>query len=564
MMKFSTDSRVAEQQMHAVIFYLTAFGYIDGDFDDSEKAFIRDYVGKLVEQRARDALGDALEEHRDTIERWTKHFLEVFEMVDAEIQGHFTESVADGEDTKQFVLAKIKLRCFELFKQFDEENRAGLLATVDVLMMADGVVHPNEQQFRDELLALLSAPIELDDLDIETVEQGSVVIGPATQLKPREIDHPFFKRGEFDYAKDPVAFAKQAQLDFALIHKFQDLLDEQRARGRGKLAGAKDFSAFAGKDSFLDGHVYVVPPKPDQAYELLVLGDLHGCYSCLKAALMQADFFAKVQAYHDHPDENPRPMLVFLGDYIDRGRFSYNGILRTVMQLFVTVPEHVFVLRGNHEYYVELNGRVVAPVRPSEAMTSLQGVAQTEVFAEYMRLFEAMPNMLVFDRTLFVHAGIPREDTLAEKWRGLPSLNDPDIRFQMLWSDPSDADVIPLDLQKANARFPFGRRQFKNFMARLGLTTLIRGHERVVEGFRKIYDDPDATLLSLFSAGGRTNDDLPSTSNYREVTPMALTIRHEGGVSQLTPFVIDYAHYNDPKYNAFFREHVAPPPTIVV
>jgi hypothetical protein len=565
MMKFSTDSRVAEQQMHAVIFYLTAFGYIDGDFDDSEKAFIREYIGKLVEQRARDALGDELEEHRDTIKRWTTHFLEVFEMVDAEIQGHFTESVADGEDTKQFVLAKIKLRCFELFKQFDDENRAALLGTVDVLMMADGVVHPNEQQFRDELLALLSAPIELDDLEIETVEQGSVVIAPATKLGLREIDHPFFKRGEIDYAKDPITFAKQAEADFALIHKFENALEQQRSRGRGKLAGAKNFGAFAGKEPFLDEHVYVIPPKAGQEYELLVLGDLHGCYSCLKAALMQADFFAKVQAHHDDPEKNPRMMLVFLGDYIDRGRFSYNGILRTVMQLFVTVPEHVFVLRGNHEYYVEVNGRVLAPVRPSEAMNSLQGVAQTEVFAAYMRLFEAMPNMLVFDRTLFVHAGIPREDTLAEKWRDLTSLNDPDIRFQMLWSDPSDADVIPLDLQKANARFPFGRRQFKHFMARLGLTTLIRGHERVVEGFRTIYDEPDATLLSLFSAGGKTNDDLPSTSNYREVTPMALTIRHKDGISTLTPFVIDYAHYNDPKYNAFFREHVAaPPPTIVV
>ena len=98
---------------------------------------------------------------------------------------------------------------------------------------------------------------------------------------------------------------------------------------------AKDFSAFAGQDPFLDGHVYVVAPKPGLAYELLVLGDLHGCYSCLKAALMQADFFAKVQAHHDDPEKNPRMMLVFLGDYIDRGRFSYNGILRTVMQLFV-------------------------------------------------------------------------------------------------------------------------------------------------------------------------------------------------------------------------------------
>jgi len=44
---------------------------------------------------------------------------------------------------------------------------------------------------------------------------------------------------------------------------------------------------------------------------------------------------------------------VLLGDYIDRGRFSYNGVLRAVMQLFLAAPEHVFPLRGNHEYYIQ-------------------------------------------------------------------------------------------------------------------------------------------------------------------------------------------------------------------
>lgn len=491
MMTFSTDSKIAEQQMHAIIFYMTAFGYIDGNLDASEKRIIRDYIGGLVNQRARAALGDDLEPHYDVIERWTEHFHEVLDLMQEEVRVLFTESVAEGEDQKQFVIAKLKLRCFELFKRFDDESRLALVAMGDTLMAADGVIDPSEQQFRDELVALLASPMELDDVELETVERGSVVIGEARTLTAREIDHPFFKGFEFAYATDPIAFAKQAEVDLALIHKFEAKLEEQRAKGRGRLAGASDVTAFAGTETFLDGHVYVVPPEPGRDYELLVLGDLHGCYSCLKAALMQADFFAKVQAYHDDPANNPKPLLVFLGDYIDRGKFSYNGILRTVMQLFVTVPEHVFVLRGNHEYYIQLNGRVVAPVRPSEAMTSLQGVAQTEVFAEYMRLFEAMPNMLFFDRTLFVHAGIPREDTLAEKWKGLESLNDSELRFQMLWSDPGDADEIPLELQKASARFPFGRRQFGRFLAKLGATTLIRGHERVIEGFRKIYDEPD-------------------------------------------------------------------------
>jgi len=494
------------------------------------------------------------------VPRLTEHFLEVMASIDAEIQTLFTESVGEGEDTAQFVTAKLKLRCFELFKRFDEDNRARLLSTVDALMYADGVVHPNEMAFRNELYRLLTQPMEFDDAELEDVPAGAVVIGEALSLSPREADHPFLKNAEWQYATDAATFTAQAEGDLGLMRAVMAKLDEQAAAGAGRLATANDITGFAGQDPFLDGHVYVLPPKPGKGYELLVLGDLHGCYSCLKAALMQADFFGKVEAFHKDPVNNPDMKLVFLGDYIDRGRFSYAGILRTAMQLFVAVPDHVFLLRGNHEYYVELNGRTLAPVRPAEAYTSIASVAPNEIFKAYMRFFEALPNTLFFDRTMFVHAGIPRDATIAERWKGLPSLNASEIRFQMLWSDPSDSDAIPDALQQENARFPFGRKQFRAFMSKLGATTMIRGHERVISGFKEVYDAPEARLLTLFSAGGAHNADLPETSNYREVTPMALTIKHRDGVTQLAPFVIDYQRYNDPEYNSFFRENLPAPP----
>jgi hypothetical protein len=553
MLSFSSNPKVAEEQMHAVIFYLTAFGYIDGDFDRSEKEYIRAHIHKLVDHRAQVALGADVALRQDVVGRWTKHFHDVLDEVDSSIQGHFTESVADGEDTRQFVLAKLKLRCFEIFRKLDDENRVALLATVDELMHADGVIHPSEQHFRDELGALLATPVELDDSEVEVLDQGDVVVNEARTVAPRQENHPFFQPFEHDYGSDPSTVAQQTRRDMELVDRVMQKLDEQRARGRGRLAGTQDVSEFAGQAPFLDGHVYVHPTPPGKDYELLVLGDLHGCYSCLKAALLQADFFGKVQAFHDDPARNPDMKLVLLGDYIDRGRYSYNGVLRTVLQLFHTVPEHVYMLRGNHEYYVEVNGRIYGGVKPAEAINSLQDIAPREVFVKYMKFFEAMPNMLLFDRMIFVHAGIPRDDTLAARWRGLESLNDGEIRFQMLWSDPSEAEYIPLDLQRANARFPFGKRQFKSFMSRLGCTTMVRGHERVVEGFKKVYDDDDARLFILFSAGGATNNDLPPTSNYREVKPMALSIRHQNGVSQYTPFLIDYARYNDPRTNAFFK-----------
>ena len=53
---FSTDPVVAEQEMRAVIYYLTAFGFIDGEFDASERGFIREFIKGLVESRAASAM----------------------------------------------------------------------------------------------------------------------------------------------------------------------------------------------------------------------------------------------------------------------------------------------------------------------------------------------------------------------------------------------------------------------------------------------------------------------------------------------------------------------------
>ena len=122
-----------------------------------------------------------------------------------------------------------------------------------------------------------------------------------------------------------------------------------------------------------------------------------------------------------------------------------------------------------------------------------------------------------------------------------------DLRVTLLTEHGARVDAVALG----------GQRSKQRFMGALGLRTMVRGHERVTEGFRKVYDDSDAMLLSVFSAGGKTNDDLPPTSNYREVTPMALTIRHRNGVSEVAPFVIDYARYNDPRVNQFFQGRIA-------
>lgn len=555
-MVFSDDPKVAEQQMHAVIFYLTTFGYIDGDFDAKEKAFVKDYIGKLVRGRAESAMKDAdAAVKAEVTQKFTQHFHEVFEGIDQSVKDLFTEAVASNDNQTDFVHTKLKVRCFEIFQGFDRPQQEQLLSTIDELIMADGEVHPAEAKFRAEIAALLE-----QDQDVELVEdeEGTPKVSVRAPASVQKVatDHPFFTPTEFHYSKDPERILKQISADRALLDRAIALLDAQRESGQGKLAGKTSVADFAGGEPFLDSHVWVHPGKPGARYDVTVLGDLHGCYSVLKATLMQSRFFEKVDAYRKDPANVPKPLLVLLGDYIDRGLFSLNGVLRTVLQLFVTAPDFVYLLRGNHEYYIEYKGNIYGGVKPAEAINSLKPHLPMDVFRHYSRLFEALPNALLFDRILFAHGGIPKDRLLKERYKDLSSLNDSDIRFQMLWSDPSTADVIPADLQDKSSRFAFGKLQFKAFMQKLGCHTMVRGHEKVNEGFVRSYDDPHAQLFTLFSSGGSDNEDLPADSSYRSVKPMALTILHGPDGTTFTPWSPDYRTYNDPERNAFFK--VAP------
>jgi hypothetical protein len=67
----------------------------------------------------------------ELVNKFTSHFDEVFEQVDNEIRSLFDEVVGEGEKLTQFVYAKLKLRCFEIFKAFDAENQQNLVGVIE-------------------------------------------------------------------------------------------------------------------------------------------------------------------------------------------------------------------------------------------------------------------------------------------------------------------------------------------------------------------------------------------------------------------------------------------------
>ena len=539
-----------------VVELLLTVGHIDGLFHHREQVFVQQYLESVIRATEQSAAGTADERAR-LGQAWRAHFSTLHARLGAEVEALAAEVVPRGDGT--FVSTKLTTRAVTLFRGLAAPAQAAVLELVAGMVHADGVVDPLEVGLYNELLGYFTAPAPAPAPAAAPApgragQSRPLVISPPQPYELKTSSHPLLDPLEQTYSPHPTELQSQLARDYQLVLHAIEAWQRQRALGAGLLSGVDEATKIPAGARFLDDHVHVI--KPAQPTELVVLGDLHGCYGCLKAALLQSDFIRRVWLHQWDPARYPDIKLVMLGDYIDRGRFSFDGVLRAALQLFVAMPDNVVLLRGNHEYFVWLEQRMYSGVHPAEALTSITPYVPPAMLEGYRVLFEQMPTSLVFDRLLFVHGGIPRDDTFAAKWRDLSSLNDPEVRWQMLWSDPVVGEHVPVELQRKNPRFGFGRGQFRAFMERTGVDVMIRGHEQIDAGFDVIYDLGDRLLLSLFSAGGHDNADLPEGAPYRRVTPMALTILHDAsaGPPRAYPWPIAYQPFNYAPYNGFHRD----------
>jgi hypothetical protein len=528
--------------------------YIDGVFHQREVAFLHKYVDSVLVMIERSAVG-SLDDRAQLRGTWRAHFDELYRRLDAEVAALAQEVMAEGNDT--YVASRLRVRALTLFKNLEAPDQAIALELVTALIHADGQITKNEQSLQQELQQLFApappAPTARpNDPTLVVPKPGAALrIAPSVFKELVALSHPMLDPIEHTLSPHPIERKAQIEWDYQLLQRAMMQWQRMRAVGANRLTGITVVDQLPVGSRFLDRYVHVM--RPDEPVELIVLGDLHGCYSCLKAALLQSNFVQRAWAHQWDPANNPDVKLVLLGDYIDRGRFSFDGVLRAALHLFVSMPDHVILLRGNHEWLRWFDNRITSGVYPAEALASLAPHVPVEMLEAYRVLFEHMPTSFVFERSLFVHAGIPRDDTFADRYRDLSSLNDDELRFQMMWSDPVATDHVPVELQRMNPRFTFGRDQFKTFMQRAGLHSLIRGHEKIDHGFEAFFDLGEHMLLTLFSSGGAENADLPIDSAYRTVTPVALTMQAREGHITATPWPLHYQPFNYEPHNGLYR-----------
>jgi len=197
---------------------------------------------------------------------------------------------------------------------------------------------------------------------------------------------------------------------------------------------------------------------------IMLVGDIHGDLQAL-------NFILGTRKEVDCKN------ILFLGDYVDRGRQSTEVLLK-LFQLKIEDPEHVFLLRGNHED---------AEMNLYDGFFEEIGYDK-EFLLRINQTYNKMPIAAVLSRHTFcVHGGIDGTgsiDTInKEEW------------YQFLWNDPSESPgFTPSD--RGPGIKEYGPDIVDGFLATNNLKRIVRGHQFFEEGYKWWFD---GKLLSLFS-----------------------------------------------------------------
>lgn len=223
--------------------------------------------------------------------------------------------------------------------------------------------------------------------------------------------------------------------------------------------------------------------------EALVISDLHGDLESLVQILKESNFLQKAKQKGD-------VILVFLGDYGDRGAYSAE-VYYIILKLKLLFPHKVVLMRGNHEGPEDL---LACPHDLPMQFRARFGEKGAGAYLKIRELFEHLYNaVLVEERYLMIHGGLPAQARTIEDL-AYAHIKHPKQSFleEMLWSDPNEM-IKGLHASPRGAGKLFGEDVTERVLNNFNVKIFVRGHEPCENGFKINHG---GRVLTLFSRKG--------------------------------------------------------------
>ncbi len=183
--------------------------------------------------------------------------------------------------------------------------------------------------------------------------------------------------------------------------------------------------------------------------QTVFVGDTHGDFDATKTVVKR------------YLEEGRK--LVFLGDYVDRGRDSRANI-NYLLCLKLANPANLFLLQGNHEGYG------VFKFYPADFWEA----TEPELRARYERVLLKLPLAVSVGNIIGLHGALPDIETLTE----INKIRAGDEAWQQLvWGDWQETSGDYLGVDAYTGRPQFGRGYFDRVMKQLNKGILVRSHQ---------------------------------------------------------------------------------------
>jgi len=235
----------------------------------------------------------------------------------------------------------------------------------------------------------------------------------------------------------------------------------------------------------ITGRLIEVPPVG----EAIIVGDLHGDLKSLVHILEASNFLSKAKSGSD-------VLLVFLGDYGDRGAYSPE-VYYVVLKLKEMFPERVILMRGNHEGPPDL---LASPHDLPIQMKNKFREKGQEAYLKLRELFNHLyTGVIIKERYVLLHGGAPSQAVSISDIAYAHETHPRERHLEeILWNDPWKGIKGTIASPRGAGRL-FGEDVTNKLLTMLNVKALIRGHQSCPDGYKSMHG---GRVLTLFSRKG--------------------------------------------------------------